>query len=151
MRSRWTALLGVLVLAGLTSQTADTQGGPPQTPPRKAAMGQNFPNPFNPSTKIPLTIGDAPTCSEGSSKRYVVSLRIYNTIQQLVAIPVIQGGSGDVAGGRQINKLLLGCGQYMSYWDGKDSRNRKEVASGMYIAELVVDGQKSTIRMQVAK
>jgi hypothetical protein len=151
MRSRWTALLFVLVLASLTPQTSKAQG-PPQTSGQRASgkLGQNSPNPFNPTTEIPFTVGNYPTCSE-PSRKYLVSLTMFNTIAQAVAYPVLQRGSAEVAGGSQIRRVRLPCGSYNAYFDGKDMRTRKEIASGVYIAELVVDGQKSTVKMMVTK
>lgn len=154
MRSRWTALLAVLFLAVLTPRSSDAQSGPPQTQKRttgsKGGLKQNFPNPFNPETTIPFTVGDYPTCSN-PSQRYQVSLRIYNTLVQLVAMPVLQGGSNDVAGGQRLNRLSLACGEYRAYWDGKYLNTRREVASGVYLYELEVDGYRMSKKMLVAK
>jgi hypothetical protein len=148
MRSRWTALLFVLVLAGLTPRNGFGQG-PPQTPkPKPKSVGglsQNYPNPMNPQTWIPFTVGDFPACSE-PGRRYVVTLKIYNAITQPVAIPVVQQGDG-----RLLNKLQLTCGQYTAYWDGYIIGRRQKAASGTYPYILEVDGTRFTGRMTVAK
>ncbi len=153
MRSRWTALLGVLVLAGLAPRDGHAQSGPPQTPPRKVGpvggLSQNRPNPMNPETYITFTVGDYPACTD-QSHLYSVSLTIFNTIQQPIAVPVLQSGNG-VAGGQQINKLSLKCGEWTAYWNGKIRNTSQEAASGVYVYELGVDGQKFAKKMTVVK
>jgi hypothetical protein len=154
MRSRWTALLAVLFLAVLTPRSSDAQAGPPQTQQRttgnKGGLKQNYPNPFNPETTIPFTVGDFPACTD-QSRRYLVSLRVKNALAQTVALPVLQGGSNDVAGGQRLNRLSLPCGEYRAYWDGKYLNTRQEVASGVYVAELEVDGYRQSKKMLVTK
>jgi hypothetical protein len=156
MRHGWAALALVLGLTALTPrQVIAQQSGTPQqpAPPRaKAAggLGQNYPNPFNPETRIPFTVGDYPTCAE-PSRPHKVTLRIYNLLAQLVAVPVLQGGAGNVAGGAAIENLALTCSQYTAYWDGKDRRSGREVASGIYLYRLEIDGKAIVKKMIVAK
>lgn len=156
MRHGWAALALVLGLTALTPrQVVAQQSGTPQqpAPPRaKAAggLGQNYPNPFNPETRIPFTVGDYPTCAE-PSRPHKVTLRIYNLLAQLVAVPVLQGGAGNVAGGAAIENLALTCSQYTAYWDGKDRRSGREVASGIYLYRLEIDGKAIVKKMIVAK
>ena len=156
MRHGWAALALVLGLTALSPRQVDAQqsGTPEQpAPPRaKAAggLGQNFPNPFNPETRIPFTVGDFPTCAE-PSRPHKVTLRIYNLLAQLVAVPVLQGGAGNVAGGAEIENLALTCSQYTAYWDGKDRRSGREVASGIYLYRLEIDGKAIVKKMIVAK
>ena len=150
MRSRWTALVFVLVLAGLTPRVGFAQAGPPQTPPRRPAasagsLSQNYPNPMNPETWIKFTVGDFPACTE-PGRKYVVTLKILNAITQLIAIPVVQQGDG-----RQLNKLQLTCGQYTAYWDGFLIGRRQKAPSGTYPYFLEVDGHRFQARMTVAK
>lgn len=156
MRHGWAALALVLGLTALTPrEVVAQQSGTPQqpAPPRaKAAggLGQNYPNPFNPETRIPFTVGDYPTCAE-PSRPHKVTLRIYNLLAQLVAVPVLQGGAGNVAGGAAIENLALTCSQYTAYWDGKDRRSGREVASGIYLYRLEIDGKAIVKKMIVAK
>jgi hypothetical protein len=78
-----------------------------------------------------------------------VSLRIYNVLSQLVAVPVLQGGE---QGGRPIENLQLSCGEFQAWWDGKVRGSGREVASGVYYTRLEVDGRLvQTIRMFVMK
>jgi hypothetical protein len=113
-------------------------------------LGQNYPNPFNPETRIPFSIGDGAGCTD-PSRLYRVSLRIYTVLAQPVAVPVLQGGTGNVAGGEPIDHLLLTCNQYTAYWDGKDAKTQQEVASGVYLYRLEVDGKAVVKKMLVSK
>jgi hypothetical protein len=145
MYHRWAALALVLALWCLAPESAAGQSGtqPDQQPRgRKSGMlGQNYPNPFNPETFIPFTL----TC-EGSGGPRVVSLRIYNVLAQLVAIPILQGTAEPLSNAKKE------CGKdYVAYWDGKVRGSGREAASGIYIYELVVDGERSARKMFVAK
>jgi hypothetical protein len=150
MKLRWGALLVVLVLSALMPRVLTAQGE--RSPARERKPGvlkQNYPNPFNPETRIPFTIGDE-KC-EDPGRQYKVSLRIYNILSQLVAIPILQGGTGGVAGGQPIVNVMLTCGDYVAYWDGKYLATRKEVASGVYLYELRIDASSVVKRMLVTK
>ena len=152
MKHLWGALL-VLALSAFMPSYLSAQGVSPQTGTARGAafeLGQNFPNPFNPETRIPFTIGDGPGCTD-PSRLYRVSLRIYNVLAQSVAVPVLQGGSLNVAGGERINRVLLTCNQYTAYWDGTDIRTQQEVASGVYLYRLEVDGKAVVKKMLVSK
>lgn len=141
MRFRWSALLVVLAL-GLMPRAGSAQSGTSSAQKSSSSsMGQNYPNPFNPETLIPFTVGDFPTCSV-SGRQYKVTLRIYNILSQLVKVPVIQGGAGNVAGGQPLQNVLLPCGQYVAYWDGNYLNTSQEVASGVYQFVLEVDGKR---------
>jgi hypothetical protein len=152
MKHRWAALIGVLALSVVAPSGLSAQSGQP--PPNRGriagGLGQNYPNPFNPETHIPFTVGDFPTCSE-PSRQYRVSLRIYNILTQLVAVPMLQGGTGSVAGGQPLENVLLTCGQYTAYWDGKYLNSSREAASGVYIYRLAIDNQSTTKRMLSVK
>ena len=149
MKLRWAALMLVLVLSALMPRVVMAQGN--QTPgQRKAgALKQNYPNPFNPETRIPFTVGDE-KC-EDPGRQFKVSLRIYNILSQLVAIPVLQGGTGGVAGGVKLVNVMLTCGDYVAYWNGKYDGTRNEVASGVYLYELRIDASSMVRRMLVTK
>src|SRR5918999_5368524 len=116
MKLRWAALLFVLALGALVPGNAAAQQGntPPNARERSPGfeLGQNYPNPFNPATTIPFVVGDAPACTE-SSRLYRVTLRIYNVLAQLVAIPILQGG--EVAAGQPLTEVPLPCGAYTAY------------------------------------
>lgn len=148
MKLRWATpfllvlALGALVPAALSAQgTTQTQ----QPRPRPAGgMDQNYPNPFNPETRIPFSVGDVPNC-EGSNRLYRVTLKVYNLLAQQVAVPVNQA-EGGVAGGQPIESLPLPCGRYVAYWNGKYQNSERDVASGIYIARLEVDGRMAAVK-----
>src|SRR5919202_518330 len=100
MKHRWAALASVvLALSALTPSVVTAQAGtPPPAQERSQGLrlGQNYPNPFNPETRIPFAVGDPPACA--GPAQYRVSLRIYNLLAQLVAVPVLVGGADGVEG-----------------------------------------------------
>ena len=76
--------------------------------PTSLSLGQNFPNPFNPETAIPMQVPVA-----GVPLR----LRIYNTSGQLV---------------RTLHDSPLRPGTHQLLWDGRDDAGRA-VSSGVYL------------------
>jgi hypothetical protein len=153
MKHRWAALLTVLALGTLVPTSAAAQGTP-ITPPTAGErspgvqLGQNFPNPFNPATVIPFTIGDPPTCSKDAGRQHHVSLRIYNILAQLVGIPVLQtgaapgggGSTGNTDSGRAVVNVTLSCGSYTAFWNGNYMNTTRQVPSGVYIYVIEFDG-----------
>src|ERR687883_225298 len=152
MKHGWAALVCVLALGALASSSAAAQGASPQPQARERSpgfeLGQNYPNPFNPATTIPFTIGDPPSCTE-SNREYRVTLRIYNVLAQLVAIPVLQGG--ETAAGQPLVNVPLRCGTYTAYWSGTFMNASQEVASGVYLYRIEIDGRAIVKKMIVMK
>lgn len=151
MKHRWAALGLVLALSALATSPAEAQIG--STPGQRGPgpLGQNYPNPFNPETTIPFAVGfdgDPPVCTD-PDRVHRVSLRIYNVIAQLVAVPILQGGGE--SRGRPVENLQLRCGEYTAFWDGTSMRSSEQVASGIYMYRLEVDGRPYTRRMLVTK
>jgi hypothetical protein len=142
MFQRWAAVALVLALCTVTPGSASGQDSNASPRGRKlGTLGQNYPNPFRPETFIPFTIDDC----NGAGGHRVVSLRIYNVLAQLVATPVLHGA------GKPIASMRLSCGEYMGYWDGKAARSRRLAATGVYVYELVVDGERTSKKMFMAK
>jgi hypothetical protein len=141
MHHRWAALALVLALGATAPSPAAGQRPTPSRERRLGTLGQNFPNPFKPDTWIPFSVDDC----HGRGGQRVVSLRVYNVLAQLVATPVLHGAGVPVAGVR------LSCGSYLAYWDGRMLRGRRQATSGVYVYELVIDGQRSSRKMFVAK
>ena len=146
MKLRWAALSLVLALAALVTDAlpAQTPVGPPSE--AKVELGQNYPNPFRPDTRIPFSLGAPPQCEE-HGRLYKVSMRVYNLLSQLVAIPLLQEGSGSVGTGQPLENVLLPCDRYVAYWDGKAQNSAEPAARGIYLYMLEVDGKPLTKRM----
>ena len=142
MSHRWAALALVLTLCTISPGSAWGQSS--NTPPRGGklgTLGQNYPNPFKPDTYIPFTIEDC----NGAGGQHVVTLRIYNVLAQQVATPVLHGTD------RPILNMRLSCGEYTGFWNGRADRSRRPAASGVYVYELVVSGQRTSRKMFVSK
>ena len=153
MKHRWAALGLVLALSALMTSTASAQVGPPRQGQRgPGPLGQNYPNPFNPETTIPFAVGfddaNPPVCTD-PSRVYRVSLRIYNILSQMVSIPILQGGGE--SRGRPVQNLQLPCGEYTAFWDGTSIGSSQQVASGIYMYKLEIDGRPYTRKMLVTK
>jgi hypothetical protein len=148
MKRVWGALGLVLALSVIMPRVAAAQDSKQRR--NGSTLGQNYPNPFNPETRIPFSVGDAPNCTE-PGRQYRVSLKVYNMIMQVVATPVLQGGSGGVAGGQPLEKVSVQCGEYVAYWDGKVQATGREAASGVYLYRLEVDGVPLVKKMIVVK
>ena len=159
MRQRWAALVIVLACSAFMPSLSSAQTGAPPSGtqgqgrerPKGFSLGQNYPNPFNPETTIPFQIGDPAKCEEQPGRVYRVTLRIYNLLAQEVALPVLKGSAGTVEGGRPILNVMLPCANYEAFWDGKYRGTSREVASGIYLARLEVDGSVAVRKMIVMK
>jgi hypothetical protein len=93
--------------------------------PGASYLAQNFPNPFNPTTKIVF----------GLAAPADVSLRIYD------------------AAGRLVRMLVEGArpaGNYSELWDGRDSGGRA-VASGIYFYRLTAGAFTQTRKMALLR
>lgn len=147
MRRLWSVLSVLLVLAGATpGLRAQQTGGAPPGQARGFQLEQNYPNPFNPETRIPFVLAEE---SFADGRAAVVSVRIFNLLQQMVAVPVALGHpSGE---GVRLQQLeYLQPGRYEAFWDGNDLAGR-QVASGIYFMQLTVNGQSQTRKMYVLK
>lgn len=132
-----------LGLVGLASP-AEAQDEAGQERPL-VTLERNYPNPFNPETTIPFLLSDELWVD---GRRPVVSLRIYNVLAQLVAVPVLLGT------GEPVNGLELewnGTGAYAAYWDGTVRDTHREAASGVYVYQITVNGLTASKRMTVIK
>jgi hypothetical protein len=106
--------------------------------PPRVELKENYPNPFFPSTTIPFVIAPQ-VCSGG--RLPVVSLKIYNVLVQVVAIPRLRGLP------ERLDSLALHCGEYLAYWDGKYLDGKREATPGVYYYQLSVDGERYTRKM----
>jgi len=141
-RSAW-AVLGLGLLA---AGAQEGWGQAPSAPPL-VELRQNYPNPFNPATTLPFTLSGA---WFENGHRPKVSLRIYNVLAQLVAVPILQG-TGEALDDLELScNSPSGCG-FSAYWDGKVLNTAREAASGVYIYQLMVDGRRYTKKLIVMK
>jgi len=140
-RSLYVVLLAALIPVGVQAQTPDQ--------PQDGAgfeLEQNYPNPFNPETKIPFVLGED---LYESGRPAVVTIRILNMLQQLVATPTALNHS--VGEGVPVEGLEYAiAGRHEAFWDGKD-HSGAQVASGVYFIQLVVNGRSAVRRMFVSK
>jgi len=137
------------VLFGLAPGIS-AQGLPGDTDPAEEqeigfTLGQNYPNPFNPETRIPFDLNEVLFADGGTA---VVSLRIYNVLQQFVASPIALSHPGGRA--TLVDLEYMSPGRYEAYWDGLD-QSGQDVASGIYFVQLTVNGVSAVMRMYVAK
>jgi flagellar hook assembly protein FlgD len=88
--------------------------------PKTYALDNNFPNPFNPSTTIPVSVPAAAN----------LSITVYNILGEEV---------------RTLFSGTLAPGRYWMVWDGKNNAGRT-VASGVYITRLVAPQGVSVVK-----
>lgn len=136
---------------GLWATAAGVSRGQVPTPGQGTSrptveLRQNFPNPFNPATTIPFTLGGS---LFANGHRPTVSLKIYNVLAQLVAIPILQGTGQPLEGQPVDCANPSGC-SFTAYWDG-NVRGGQQASSGVYIYQLIVDGQRFTKKMLIMK
>jgi hypothetical protein len=109
-------------------------------------LQQNYPNPFNPETRIPFVLEES-LFEDGRTA--IVSIRIFNVLQQLVASPTAlnhpRGPAAEV-----IDLEYTHPGRFEAYWDGR-SRSGDPVASGVYFLQLQVNGRTQIRKMFVTK
>ena len=84
--------------------------------PKEFSLGQNFPNPFNPTTVIPFRVPALDRLAAHGSL-IPVSLDIYNSLGQKIRTVIHQDHDP---------------GYYRVVWDGKDEQGRS-VGTGMYL------------------
>ena len=139
-RFAWAALsLGLLTTVPAAAVAQDGQQD-------AVELGRNYPNPFNPETTIPFALGESVF---QNGRKPVVSIKIYNILAQLVAVPVIQGSGEEIL---DLELAWNGTGQYTAYWDGKVLGTGREAASGVYVYQLSIDGRRVlSRRMTVIK
>jgi len=108
-------------------------------------LNQNYPNPFNPTTTFSWEL--LPGLFE-SGKPAVVSIRIFNVLGQLVAVPkALNHPLGDVP----VENLQYDSpGLKEAFWDGTDRKGNK-VASGIYYFQVDVNGERRIRKMVVTK
>lgn len=142
-----TVILLVLGASSAPLRAQDTGDARPSVPEEPAFhLDQNYPNPFSASTRIPFVL-DASLFSRVDSA--VVSLRIYNVLQQRVAVPTaINHPTGS---SMAVERLVYTMpGRKEAFWDGRDEYGRY-VPSGVYYYQLIVNGRSRILKMVVSR
>ncbi|MFH1890689.1 MAG: T9SS type A sorting domain-containing protein [Candidatus Kuenenbacteria bacterium] len=91
----------------------------------KYDLGQNYPNPFNPTTSISFAL----------TKKDMTKLVVYNTMGQAI---------------RTLVDYEMTAGNHHVIWDGLDD-NFNPVSSGVYLYQLISNGQTQSKRMLLMK
>jgi hypothetical protein len=144
---------GVVMLVLLTTLAAAVGAGAQQDPTRPPArqtgdflLEQNYPNPFRSGTvtHIPFVLGET-LFTEGRAA--VVSLRIFNIVQQFVAAPTAEADAG---AGAILARQFLQPGRFEASWDGLDQSGRP-VPAGVYWVQIEVNGKIQSKKLYVQK
>ena len=102
---RVASVLSVLLSLFVAAEAVFAQdSGPPASSGQASGfeLQQNYPNPFNPETTIPFVLHEGLFVD---GRPAVVSVRIFNLLEQLVASPVALGhSSGESDGGRRCSR-----------------------------------------------
>jgi hypothetical protein len=131
-------LLILMLLAGSLSPPGAAQelrSSPPLERGRSFQLEPNYPNPVSADTYIPFYLDG--TFFEGQDTA-VVSLRIYNVLRQVVAIPVAMDESGPTRL-PIINLAFTEPGRKIAHWNGRDQAG-EPVPSGVYYCQMEVRG-----------
>lgn len=125
----------------LTLGTA--RGAVAQAPPAvRVELGEGVADTATGSITIPFSILPE-VCSRGHIP--AVSLKVYNVLVQVVAIPALEGEApGSLSGTR------LKCGTYRVKWDGRQLDGRP-ATTGVYYVQLTVDGERFTRKLIVQR
>ena len=93
--------------------------------PDKFALLQNYPNPFNPETSITFQL----------PRPEKVEIIIFNQVGQII---------------RRLTKGEMPQGRHQIIWDAKNYRG-EQVASGIYLCQMVAGSYSKTIKMLLLK
>jgi hypothetical protein len=142
------AAMTVIAGAGLGAQ-ADT-GRPRRPPPPQRREGVSG----NRDVTIPFTVGPA-TCVD-RARSFAVTMRIHNVLAQPVGIPVLAAEPALDPGqptlvGRLLDNLRLSCGRYAARWNGRHITTGRRLAPGIYLSEIVIDGQRVTRKVTLER
>jgi hypothetical protein len=120
---------------------AQVAGGTPQAAELDDfSLEPVFPNPFAGETRISYRLGDGLFEAEQEVR---VTLRVFNILHQLVAVPVALDEDGRP--GERIEEMSFRRpGLYQAHWDERDLEGRT-VTAGPYFVELSV-GARSRVR-----
>ena len=139
VRFKWAGWwLGLMV--GASSPAAAQVLNPPPT----VELMENSPNPLGAATTIPFRIAPE-VCVRGH--RPIVTLRILNSLVQVVAIPVLASSATETP----LELVQIDCGMHRAYWNGKLLDGRRDARPGVYYYQLTVDGERHSRKMIVRR
>jgi hypothetical protein len=103
---------------------------------------------------IPFLVGP-PNCPD-RTRRYAVTMVIYNVLAQPVSIPTLVPDIGSDphppgTTGRPLSRLVLPCGRYAALWNGRHMTTGRRLAPGVYLFDLVIDGQRITRKVTLER
>ena len=134
-------------IAGILCLTPGGAIGQPAEVPAQAGGGPaDFslepvsPNPFEGETRIAFRLGETLLAVDGDVR---VSMRIFNILHQLVAVPVALDDD-DRPDEPLEDRVYRRPGLFWAYWDGLDHFGRRATA-GPYFVELQV-GERTQVR-----
>ncbi len=116
---------GLLLFENTSFPTAITPDQPASTAPATFSLEQNFPNPFNPETRIRYKV----------ERRGYVRIVVFNTLGQEIVTLVDE---------------VTDPGRYGVTWRGRD-KNGTIVSSGIYVYQIQVDKDMASRRMLFLK
>ncbi len=118
---------GVRLAAGTAISFRRGRAGPAHQP-GSFALSRNYPNPFNPSTRIAFSVPGGG--SDGAGTNPLVTLRVYDVAGRLVAT---------------LAEKEMPAGDHEITWDAGD------LPGGVYFAELLSGGSSLSIKMLLLK
>ena len=148
MRRIFSVLSALLFLFVAAEAVSAQNSGRPASSGQESGfeLRDNYPNPFNPETTIPFVLHEGLFVD---GRPAVVSMRIFNLLEQFLASPVALGHSSG-EGVELIGLEYLQPGTYEAFWDGTDQMGR-QVASGTYFMQLTVNGITKLAKITVLK
>lgn len=136
-------LVASVLLFPASLRAQDPEERIPAVPSRGYRLEQNYPNPANPDTYIPIILEES-LFRDGEPP--VVTLRIVNMLRQPIAIPRTTGRGRTVP----VQELRVTTpGRLVAYWDGRDLNGRR-AATGLYYCELIIDGEREPLLIRIA-
>jgi hypothetical protein len=129
--------LAVAPRGELAAQAETSRGRRAQPPQRRERPTRNG------DIVIPFTIGPQPCLDR--TRLYTVSMRIHNVLAQPIGLPTMAAEVSPAPPGsaeRPLSNLRLPCGRYLARWTGRHVTTGRRMPPGIYVTELVIDGQR---------